>query len=270
MPNKANRTARVAAVTGGSSGIGLATAKLFTDKGYAVYCLSRSAPPDARIVHIKTDVTDEAEVASAFERIGREQGGLDVFVNNAAMGVSGPVESTTLAHAKYQFDVNVFGLHACVRHAVPLMREKGGSIVVISSVAAIFALPFQGFYSASKFALNALALTLRNELAQFNIKVAAVMPGDTKTGFTDARVKDHGEEIYGKSVDASLAVMEHDERNGMPPEATARAIVKLAESKNPRPITTIGLKYKLFRFLGLILPVRFQYWLVRLIYIRKG
>lgn len=269
MPeNKA--AGRVVAVTGGSGGIGLAAAKMFADRGDIVYSLSRGAPPDARILHIPTDVTDEASVEAAFKRVGAEQNRLDVLVSNAGMGVSGPVECTSLADAKRQFDVNVFGLHACVRHAVPLLRESRGSIVVTSSVAAIFALPYQGFYSASKYALNALALALRNELKRFDIKVSLVMPGDVKTGFTDARVKDHGTELYGKGVDASLAVMEHDERNGMPPEAVAKVIFRLAQKKNPRPVTTVGPLYKIFRFLGIVLPVRLQYWLVGKIYIKQA
>jgi NAD(P)-dependent dehydrogenase (short-subunit alcohol dehydrogenase family) len=270
MPNNPSAQ-RVAAVTGGSSGIGLAAAKLFAEKGYAVYCLSRTAPAADGLRFIATDVTNEASVAAAFAKIEEEQGRLDVLVSNAGMGVSGPVECTSLEDAKHQFDVNVFGLHACARHAIPLMRRTGsGSIVATSSVAGIFSFPFQGFYSASKFALNALVLAMRNELAHFNIRVCAVMPGDVKTGFTDARVKRHGAEIYGKCVDASVAVMEHDERSGMAPEAIAKKIVRLAESKNPKPLSSVGILYKFLCFLGMVLPIRVQYWLMSKLYIRRG
>jgi len=267
MPND---NARVAAVTGASSGIGLATAKLFADRGYAVYCLSRSAPPDERLIHIRTDVTSEAEVEAAFRRIDAERGRLDALVSNAGMGISGPIECASLADAKYQFDVSVFGLHLCVKHAVPLMRKSGGgSIIAVSSMAAVFAIPFQGFYSAAKFAINALVLSLRNELAPFKIRVAAVMPGDVKTGFTDARVKSHAGEIYGKTVDASVAVMERDERHGMTPARIAAKILNLAEARRPKPLSTVGFQYKLFCLLGKVLPVRFQYWLVKKLYIKE-
>lgn len=263
--------AKVAAVTGGSGGIGLATAKLLGEKGFRVYCLSRRPPEgeNAGLCHILTDVTDEASVAAAFAQIKREAGRLDVLVSNAGMGVSGPVETTSMEDAKHEFDVNVFGLHACVRHAVPIMREGGGgAIIATSSVAAVFAIPFQGFYSASKYAVNALVLSLANELKRFNIRVAAVMPGDVKTGFTDARVKDHGGELYGKSVDASVAVMEHDERHGMAPERIAAKIVKLALSPRPKPLSTVGFQYKLFCFLGKVLPMRLQNRLVGMMYIK--
>lgn len=267
MPNER----RVAAVTGASSGIGLATAKLFADRGYAVYCLSRSAPPDGRLIHIKTDVTLEAEVEAAFKRIEAEQGRLDALVSNAGMGISGPVECASLADAKYQFDVNVFGLHLCARHGVPLMRKAGGGcIVAVSSVAALFGLPYQGFYSATKSALNALSQSLGLELAPFNIRVVTFMCGDTRTGFTDVRVKRGGGELYGKTVEASVALMEKDERNGMPPEAPARKIVRLAEAKNPKPLSTIGFKYKVLCALSKTMPMRVQYWLVRLLYVKKA
>lgn len=269
MPNNPNAQ-RVVAVTGGSSGIGLATAKLFTDKGYAVYCLSRSAPPDPRLIHIKTDVTIEAEVEAAFRRIEAEQGRLDVLVSNAGMGISGPVECASLAEAKYQFDVNFFALHLCARYGIPLLRKTGGGrIIAISSVAATFGLPYQGFYSATKSALNALAQSLGLELARFNIRVVTLMCGDTKTGFTDVRVKCGGDGVYGKAVEASVALMERDEREGMLPEAPARKIVALAEAKNPKPLSTIGFKYKLLCFLGRAMPIRVQYWLVRMLYTKE-
>ncbi|HWQ59468.1 MAG TPA: SDR family NAD(P)-dependent oxidoreductase [Clostridia bacterium] len=263
--------ARVAAVTGASSGIGLATAKLFADRGYIVYCLSRSAPPDPRLIHIKTDVTIEAEVEAAFRRIEAERSRLDVLVSNAGMGISGPVESTSLADAKYQFDVNFFGLHLCAKYAAPLMRKTGGGrIIAVSSVAAVFGLPYQGFYSATKTALNVLAQSLGIELARFNIRVVTFMCGDTKTGFTDVRVKCGGDELYGKTVEASLALMEKDEREGMPPEAPAKKIVALAEAKNPKPLSSIGFKYKLFCFLSKALPIRVLFWMVKKIYTKEA
>lgn len=270
MPAEA-KTARVAAVTGGSGGIGLATAKLLADKGYIVYCLSRTPPPDGRLRFLATDVAQEKEVEAAFCEIEKAQGRLDVLVSNAGMGVSGPIECTSLADARRQFDVNVFGLHACARHAVPLLRKTGGgAIVVTSSVAALFSIPFQGFYSASKFALNALTLALRSELAHFGIRVAAVMPGDVRTGFTDARVKEQGGDVYGARVGASVAVMERDERQGMDPLRIAKKIVSLAEAKNPKPLSTVGLQYKLFCFFGKVLPTRFISCLVSKLYIKQA
>lgn len=261
-------TGRIVAVTGGSSGIGLAAARLFRDRGDIVYCLSRTDPKEEDITFIKTDVTCEASVASAFDRIRSERGRLDVLLSNAGMGVSGAAECTSMEEAKHQLDVNFFGLHACVRAAVPLMREHGGTILATSSVAAVFAIPFQAFYSASKFAVNALILALANELKPFNIRVAAIMPGDVKTGFTGARVKAESHGAYGESVEKSVAVMEHDEQNGMGPEAIARQFVALSLKKNPKVLSTVGLQYKFFCLLGKVLPIRLQNLIVGKMYIK--
>ena len=262
-------TGRIVAVTGASSGIGLAAARLFRDRGDKVYCLSRTDPKEPGITFIHTDVTDEASVNAAFGAIGKAEGRIDVLLSNAGMGVSGAAECTSMQDAKRQLDVNFFGLHACVRAAVPLMREHGGTILATSSVAAVFAIPFQAFYSASKFALNALILALANELKPFNIKVAAIMPGGVRTGFTDARIKESaGAEHYGSSIDKSVAVMEHDERGGMGPEMIAKRFVALSLKKHPKVLSTVGLQYKLFCFLGKALPIRLQNWIVGKMYIK--
>ena len=179
-------TGRIVAVTGASSGIGLAAARLFRDRGDKVYCLSRTDPKEPGITFIHTDVTDEASVNAAFGAIGKAEGHIDVLLSNAGIGVSGAAECTTMQDAKRQLDVNFFGLHACVRAAVPLMRAHGGTILATSSVAAVFAIPFQAFYSASKFAVNGLTLSLARELAKHKIRVNAVAPGVTHTDMVDA------------------------------------------------------------------------------------
>lgn len=260
---------RTVAVTGGSSGIGLAAARLFAGQGDRVYCLSRHAPEDEGLRFIETDVTSDESVAAAFGRIKQECGSLDVLVSNAGMGISGAIEYTSSEDARRQLEVNVLGFHSCVRYAVPLMRERGGAIIATSSVAAVFAIPFQGFYSASKFALNALVLALANELAPFNIRVAAVMPGDVRTGFTAARVKAAESGAYGDTVSKSVAVMENDEKNGMTPERIAAKIFRLASARHPKVLSTVGLKYKFFCFLGKALPIGIQNPLVGALYIKK-
>ncbi len=262
---------RTVAITGASGGIGLAAARMFRDRGDVVYCLSRTDPNEESVYHISVDVTDEAGVAAAFAQIAAERGGLDVLVSNAGMGVSGAAEFTSLEDARRQLDVNFFGFHTCVRNAVPLMRGRGGTIIATSSVAAVFAIPFQAFYSASKAAVNMLALALANELAPFGIRVCALMPGDVKTGFTNARVKQHGgAEHYGNAVEASVTVMENDERGGMAPEVIAKRIVALSLKKNPKPLSSVGLQYKFFCFLGKALPIRLQNWLVGKLYIKQS
>jgi short-subunit dehydrogenase len=195
----------------------------------------------------------------AFEEIGRSESGIDLLVNNAGFGISGAAEFTGTEEAKRLFDVNFFGVLNCTKSAVPLMRRNGGGrIVNVSSVAAVFAIPFQSFYSASKAALNSLTLAVANELDAFGITVCAVMPGDTKTGFTASRVKSElGDDIYGGRISRSVAVMEDDERNGIPPGVVAESIYRIAVKKRVKPLYTLGVRYKILVALQKLLPVGF-------------
>lgn len=244
-------------VTGASRGIGLETAKLFAEKGYRVYALSRSGQCEAneRIIPLRCDVTDENEVKSVFGRIYEESGRIDVLVNNAGFGISGAVEFTDEKQAKKQFEVNFFGCFLCCKSVAEYMRKNGGGrIINISSLAAELSIPFQAFYSASKAAVNSLTLALANELRPFHITVCALMPGDVKTGFTDAREKQEDGGVYADVMKKSVATMEKDERNGMSAVRIAEAVVSLAEKKKVKPLSTKGAQYRLFAVLSKLLP----------------
>lgn len=245
-------------VTGASRGIGLETAKLFSGKGYRVYALSRSGKCEEteNIIPLACDVTDEEAVKSAFRRIYEESGRIDILVNNAGFGISGAVEFTDEEQAKKQFEVNFFGCFLCCKCVADYMRKNGGGrIINISSLAAELSIPFQAFYSASKAAVNSLTLALANELRPFHISVCALMPGDVKTGFTDAREKQEEDGgVYADVIKKSVATMENDERNGMPAEKIAEAVLSLAEKKKVKPLSTKGAKYKFFAVLAKLLP----------------
>ena len=179
---------KVAVVTGGTSGIGKATALALQKAGCTVYELSRRAEGVEGLRHISADVTDEAAVNAAVAQIVAEAGHIDLLVNNAGFGISGAIEFTAPEDAKKLFDVNFFGMVNMNRAVVPLMRAAGhGRIVNLSSVAAPVPIPFQAYYSATKAAVNAYTMALANELRPFGITVCAVMPGDIHTGFTAAR-----------------------------------------------------------------------------------
>lgn len=245
-------------VTGASRGIGFETAKLFAEKGYKVYALSRSGTSElaGNIIPMRCDVTDEKSVNETFRRIFEESGSIDVLVNNAGFGISGAVEFTQEKQAKKQLDVNFFGCFLCCKAVAGYMRENGGGrIINISSLAAELSIPFQAFYSASKAAVNSLTLALSNELRPFHITVCALMPGDVKTGFTQAREKEEETSgVYGETIKKSVAAMEKDEQNGMSAEKIAEAVVKLAEKKRVKPISTTGASYKLIAGLSKVLP----------------
>lgn len=258
-------------ITGASGGIGYHAAKHFLDGGYTVYGLSRKAGDLEGVKYISTDLTDEKSVVSAFERINSEAGAIDILINNAGSGISGAIEFTELSDAQYQMDINFFGAVRCIKCALGIMRRSGGKIVNISSVAAVFPLPFQAFYSASKSAVNALTMSLRNEVRRFgNIQVCAIMPGDVKTGFTSSRRKNEaGDEIYGGTISRTIAGMERDEENGMTPEYMGRLIYKIATKRKLKPFYTGGPRYKLLVFLDRLMPKSFVSYVLGKMYIKN-
>ncbi|MBQ6570150.1 MAG: SDR family NAD(P)-dependent oxidoreductase [Clostridia bacterium] len=258
----------VAVITGGSSGIGLATARLFSQKGWTVYELSRKGTGEAGITHITADVCDEEGLRSAFEQIAAKEGKIDVLVNNAGFGISGAIEYTKISQAQKQMDVNFFGALRSTVAALPYIRKSDeGHIIFVSSMGAPLALPFQAFYSCSKAAINDLTLALANELRPFKIAVCAVMPGDVKTGFTAARQKDEtGDGVYGSVIKKSVATMEKDEQSGMSPQKIAAHIYKLSRKKHPKPLSTVGFTYKLIAVVQKLLPTRLVNYIVGKLY----
>ena len=260
---------RVAIVTGGTSGIGRATALALKAAGCTVYELSRRAQGVEGLHHIAADVTKEETIRAAVAEIMAREGRIDILVNNAGFGISGAVEFTDTADAKALFDVNFFGMVTMNRVVVPIMREAGrGRIVNLSSVAAPVPIPFQTYYSATKAAVNAYTMALANELRPFGVTVCAVMPGDIHTGFTAARRKgSEGDDIYGGRISRSVARMEHDEQTGMDPAKAGAYIAKVAlRERAHHPLYAIRADYKFFVFLSKILPAQALNRLIYAIY----
>ncbi len=242
-------------VTGASSGIGLEAAKALQTAGCRVYGISRRKSPAPGVETILADVADGQAVFEAVRAVHRLEGRIDALICCAGFGISGAVEFTKEADARRQMDVNFFGTDNVVRAALPFLRSGGGNIVLVSSVAGVIPIPFQTYYSASKAAINAYASALRNEVRAFGVQVCAVMPGDTRTGFTDVREKNRdGDDVYGGRIGRSVAGMERDERKGAPAGKAGRFLCRLALKKRLKPLYTIGVRYKLFVFLLRILP----------------
>ena len=259
---------RVALVSGGSSGIGLAAVRELAKCGVTVYEVSRRDTSIEGATHLKGDVTDEEAMRKVVEQIVEKEGKLDVLLCSAGFGISGAVEFTQSGDAKRQFEVNFFGVDNCVKAALPVMRKQGrGRIVIVSSVAGAIAIPFQTYYSASKAALNAYASALRNELRPYGVSVTAVMPGDIRTGFTAAREKSPvGDADYDGRISRSVERMEKDEMNGMKPELVGRYLRRTCLKKRVAPTSTIGFTYKLLVALSKILPQRLVNWVVYRMY----
>jgi len=274
---------RTLVISGGSSGIGKATASLFAERGWRVFELSRREPnPDnvlrtatgspleqssspvkgREITHVTCDVTSEESCRKAVAEVLKATERIDVFISNAGFGISGPVEFTDIAEAQRQMDVNFMGAVRLTQAILPQLRkQRSGRIIYTSSVAAILAVPYQSFYSASKAAINAMALALANEVKAFGISVSVMMPGDVSTGFTDARAKSTaGEDVYALARKA-ITTMERDERAGMSPRQMAKLFYHIATCLSPRPQYIGGFSYRVLCFLERLLPKRFVNWI---------
>lgn len=260
---------QVVVVTGASGGIGSEIVRAFRSSGDIVYGFSRSGVcEDCR--NITCDVTDRNEVKLAIDSIIEEQGRIDILISNAGMGVSGSVENTPAEKFKQQFDVNFFGSVHIIQAVLPYMRKaRKGRILMTSSFASIVGIPFQSFYSASKASIDNFAFALRCEVREFGIKVSTILPGDTATGFTDARNKTDSniEGEYVVKARRSVATMEKDERSGMHPSSVAKVFVRVANRRNPPVSVIVGAKYKLLAFLLRFLPKRFANFVIYKMYV---
>ena len=183
-------SALVVLITGASSGFGRAIGTALAADGHLVFGGSRHtlADPPPNFRPLALDVTQDGSVAGAIDDILRSTGHIDVVINNAGIGLAGAIEDTSILEAQQQFDTNFFGTHRVCRAVLPHMRARGrGTIINMSSLGGLIPLPFQAFYSASKFAIEAYTEALRMELRPHGIAVAMIEPGDFMTGFTAHR-----------------------------------------------------------------------------------
>lgn len=250
---------RVALVSGGSSGLGLATARALRAKGFTVYTLSRRDFREEGLAHIRCDVSSEEACVFAVETIIAQAGRLDLLVNCAGFGISGAAEFTSDRDAHRLMEVDLFGAVHLTKAVLGPMRAQGsGRIVSIGSVAGSLPIPFQSWYTAAKAALDAWTGAVANEVRPFGIRMTCVLPGDTATGFTAAREKSpEGDEIYKGRISRSVARMEKDETNGTDPAVSGRAIAGICVKKHMKVQYTLGAGYRFLTVLGRLLPVRF-------------
>lgn len=243
-------TARSILITGCSSGIGLASARMMKARGWRVLATARSNDDLARLERdegvevLRLELADPASIAScADDALARTAGRLTALFNNAAYGQVGAVEDLTPDVLRRQIEVNVIGWHDLTRRVLPSMRRNGGGrIVQCSSVLGLVASPYRGAYCASKFAIEALSDAMRLELAGTGIHVALIEPGPIRTKFV-ATALDH----FTRSIDieasphridyrARLASMERGgkETFKLEPEAVALKLVQAVESPRPK------------------------------------
>ena len=252
---------KVILITGISSGFGRQTARLLSEKGHIVYgTVRRNIVSDTPVHYLTMDLTDTNSIKTAVSVVMKNEGRIDVLINNAGMHTGGPVETSPIENIRLQMDTNFLGMVQITREVLPIMRKQGGGTIInFSSIGGLMGLPFQAFYSASKFAIEGFSEALRMEVNRFNIKIVLINPGDFRTSNSANRrnfLPPMGtDDPYFEQFKTTMAVIEKDEANGWAPEILAKKIVKIVEYNNPLQRYIIGsFEQKLAVLLKYILP----------------
>ncbi len=237
---------KVILITGASSGIGKDTALSLIKEGHVVYGAARRLEMMQDIIHagghaVKMDILKERNIDKVVNQITKEQNRIDVLINNAGYGLWGAVETISIAEAKRQFDVNIFGLAYLTKKIIPLMRkQKSGKIINMSSMGGKVYTPFGAWYHATKYALEGWSDCLRIELKSFGIDVILIEPGVIKTEFQDIMMDSTVERSIGTPYEKKLKALEKATQEmytrgiGSPPSTITKLIIKAINSHNPK------------------------------------
>lgn len=259
---------KVILITGASSGIGYDAAMALASEGHKVYAAARRVemmePLKAMgITPVRMDVTDEQSMVDGVKIVLEQEGRIDVLVNNAGYGYFGAVENVTMAEARRQQEVNVFGLARLCQLVLPTMRKQGsGRIVNTSSIAGKIVLPFGGWYNVSKFSVEALSDALRMEVKPFGIDVVMIEPGGIKTDWGIIAARHLKESSAGTAYEADGSrfsdVMHYVYSSNLlsSPHVITRAILRAVDSRRPKARYRTGRASHLLVFLHNVLPTR--------------
>jgi len=262
---------RAIVVTGASSGIGYAVAELAARSGFTVFAgvrndadARRMGAIDARVRPLRLDVTDAEGIEQAAQAVRSAGVALVGLVNNAGIAFGGPLETVPIPELRRQFDVNCFGAIATTQAFLPVLRQQRSRIVFIGSVSGRIATPYIAPYSASKFALRALADALRIELAPAGIDVCLVEPGSVATPIWGkgramretmlARLTAAVPPYYRDAIESVMRALESEEREGMHVERVARAVLRALTERNPKAHRIIGTRARIGALFALLPP----------------
>ena len=236
---------KVILITGGSSGIGKSIGEFLTDKGYRVYGTSRFPEnyTDSKFPLLKLDVTQTTSINECVSELISKTSQIDVLINNAGVGITGPLEEIPMEEMKRKFETNLSGPINMINAVLPFMRsQQSGQILNISSIAGYMGLPFRGIYSASKGALELITESYRMELKTFNISMSTIAPGDFATNIAAGRYHAPvlNDSPYKNSYGTTLKMMDSHVDSGKNPLLMAQVIHKIIRSKNPRIHYKVG------------------------------
>ncbi|RVT76529.1 SDR family oxidoreductase [Flavobacterium sufflavum] len=236
---------KVVLITGGSSGIGKSIGEFLHHKGFIVYGTSRNPEKVLNSVFplVALDVRNVESIQAAVAKIIATTGRLDVVINNAGVGITGPLEEIPTAEIKNNFETNFFGPIEVMKAALPQMRQqKSGLIINVTSIAAYMGLPYRSVYSASKGALELITEALRMEVKSFGIQITNVAPGDFATNIASGRF--HAPLIKGSAYEVpygmTLKMMDEHVDSGSNPDEMAVAVYNIIQAKNPKIHYKVG------------------------------
>src|SRR5690625_1160053 len=251
---------QVVFITGGSSGIGKAIGELLHEKGYKVYGTSRNSSnyPNSIFPLIDMDVLEITSITKAVSELIEQEGKIDILINNAGIGITGPMEEVPLEEVHHAMQVNFYGPLQVINAVLPFMRDqKAGRILNITSIAGYMGLPYRGIYSASKGALGIATEAYRLELKTFGVEMCSIAPGDFATNIAAGRyhapIRENSpyKEIYAES----LKMMDEHVDEGSDPKQMAEAVHKILQKRKLKVHYKVGSQLqKLSTVLKRILP----------------
>lgn len=236
---------KVVLITGGSSGIGKAVGEYLMLKGFTVYGTSRNPEkyPDSKFPVLQLDVKNVETIQAAVKHIVEKEGRLNVLVNNAGAGITGPIEETPEAEIKANFETNFFGPINVIKAVLPQMRQQSSGLIInITSIAGYMGLPYRGIYSASKGALELVTEAFRMELKNFNVQMTNIAPGDFATNIAAGRY--HAPLLenspYKTPYGNTLGLMNTHVDQGSNPDIMAKAVHRVITAKTHRIHYKVG------------------------------
>lgn len=260
-----NLMQKIIIITGTSSGIGLEIAEFLGKKGHKVYGLSRKITKSIFFETIPTDITDNEQIKKSINQIISQEKTIDLLINNAGMGMVGSVEDSTKEEITNLFNLNLIGSVQMMAAVIPVMRQQNfGQIINISSIGSEMGLPFRGFYSASKSALDKVTEAIRYEVEQWNIQICSLHLGDIKTNIADHRIRTAVSSPYENIFKKVYSLMNKGVNNGFEPQKVAKYIEQLILKKYWKPHYYFGkFGQKIGVPLKWILPQKFYEFLMK-------
>ncbi len=230
---------KVVFITGGSSGIGKSIGDFLHGHDYTVVGTSRTPDryPDSDFELVVMQVQDSTSILEAVATIIAKHGKIDVLVNNAGVGITGPIEETPDEEVHNAFNTNVYGPIKVINAVMPHMRyQKSGLIINITSIAGYMGLPYRGIYSASKAALGVITEAMRMEIREFGVSMTTIAPGDFATNIAAGRYHSPvlEDSAYSDNYAKSIALMDEHVAHGNDPKEMAKAVYRIIQKKKPK------------------------------------